>query len=594
MTLAVLLASAVFASALDLKAPFEAAAGPAFSGLTISMGAGRRVTARLTFDRNKAASGGFIYIAARVDDDAAQAVRLSQAVVTTSGGRLSRAAALARARGIPALVLGAARWEEGGVLALEQPLFGKPVKEAGLQVQAVEKTGWLRLHEGDVVSVDPLRGELLAYAAGEQQTRLDAAEAAQAYDGLHDGQALLQWLAGRTPAAGLLLLAELAERIGDGSGRGQDLAKLSAAVGPDFKEEELKLYLRQERRVTLRLQDAVRSVRSASSLPAVDRIETQGEELFSGLQWLASAFGQSARLNKSAELSSELRLHARLRRQALAGRPPADALVLAAEAAGAQLPPRAALGPELYLRFIDENGLRARLEELASDVSLPLPRRSQRIQALLLAAPLAPDSTLGREILSAAPAGEVLSVRGLGEHFGSVPRERLLDFVKQAWAAGWDPSALGRRKRSGGSIQPEARVSVEGRIVDSVSGRVFSRDPASGRRERIVVEASAKDSPASDEYTLERGTGGEVLPALLGGGKRLLSARDLAALAKAARALEDQTGAAMEAAFAFSGKTLYLLGAEKSAGSDEAPAGPAPFTVAPQAPTVPSVLPLPR
>ena len=143
-------------------------------------------------------------------------------------------------------------------------------------------------------------------------------------------------------------------------------------------------------------------------------------------------------------------------------------------------------------------------------------------------------------------------------------------------------------RKASGTCHP-AFVYVSQLRSDAIELSAWAAPSASGES-----EASAKDSPAPDEYTLERGTGGEVLPALLGGGKRLLSARDLAALAKAARALEDQTGAAMEAAFAFSGKTLYLLGAEKSAGSDEAPAGPAPFTVAPQAPTVPSVLPLPR
>ena len=110
----------------------------------------------------------------------------------------------------------------------------------------------------------------------------------------------------------------------------------------------------------------------------------------------------------------------------------------------------------------------------------------------------------------------------------------------------------------------------------------------------MVSAGKGGSEGASDEYVLERRSGREVLPAVLGSADRLLEPGDLAKLARAARSLDDHEGRGMEIEFDFSAGKLYLMGARPIPGLGDEPAPQAaPFTVAvPAAATVPPVMPL--
>ncbi|MEQ1918705.1 MAG: PEP-utilizing enzyme, partial [Elusimicrobiota bacterium] len=76
----------------------------AFQGMTLSLGQGRAVCARITFDRKVAEAGGRVFVldAASAGDE--PAIRMAEAVVTRRGGLSSRAGSAARRHGVPAAV----------------------------------------------------------------------------------------------------------------------------------------------------------------------------------------------------------------------------------------------------------------------------------------------------------------------------------------------------------------------------------------------------------------------------------------------------------------------------------------------------------
>ncbi|MDE2238174.1 MAG: hypothetical protein KGK30_09810, partial [Elusimicrobia bacterium] len=177
----------LLAALLFLASPSSAQPALAVSGVTLSEGFGLRETARLTFDRKKASSGGFIYAVPRASAADERAVRLSAAVLTAEGRALGVAAVLARRHNVAALALPGARWQ-AGALVVERPVFGPTVFRRGLALRPLEGFQERSLREGEVVTVDPARGLLLAYDPSSQAFELELAQALRAFDGLKDMQ----------------------------------------------------------------------------------------------------------------------------------------------------------------------------------------------------------------------------------------------------------------------------------------------------------------------------------------------------------------------------------------------------------------------
>ncbi|MBI4375685.1 MAG: hypothetical protein HY549_04460 [Elusimicrobia bacterium] len=159
---------------------------------TLSLGRGR-VTAPLTFDARKAASGGYIYVCAGAPD--LEATRFSEGLLIPPGTGLDHSLIAARRHGIAAMLLDSRS----------------------------------NLREGDIVTMDARQGTISLHNPEQGARELELAQALKAYDGLRNGQALWQWLeqrAGERSSVSALtrrLIAELTDR---GSLRVEDLKLL--------------------------------------------------------------------------------------------------------------------------------------------------------------------------------------------------------------------------------------------------------------------------------------------------------------------------------------------------------------------------------
>lgn len=573
----------------------------ALDGFAVSLGAGQAVTARITFDRNKAAAGGMIFSAKRMTPDDENAIRMSQAALIGSGGLLSAGALAARRHSVPAVVLTSARWDKG-VLSVDLSALG-PTRRGpgGFSYRAVENSMIRSIKEEEVVTVDPVRGRLLLYPPAEQQFELELAQALQAYDGLRNAQALLQWLEARNgengaaaAALGVRLIDELARRAARGAARAEDLAKVRRAVAaltPANLREELRgreniIYQQSLEAALSRLQELQRSLGRAGTFSAAERLQFQAEEERDRLRSVARVFSASSGL-KAAEdsyraFSRQAAAKARLLRERKSG-----SWIDAAAAAGASVAARAEIEGRFYRRFISDNNLGPALEEISSDASLALPRKSQRIRGLIAAAKLEPDSSLGRDILGLLPAAQVFTVASDQEERRDIPRAAVLSAIKELWGESWSPQALGRRKRSG-LLLADPKLLVSAVEPAEISGVIFSRDPVSGRAERMAVAATwglgegPSSLPLADQYVLDSASGREILPALIADKKekieidgdraprravvapglsmsRCLSPDQLLSLGRIARALDDHFGIGLEIGFALADSRFSVL-----------------------------------
>ena len=594
---------------------FWAAAPPVSAAdfAALSASPGRPATARVTFDRSKAAAGGLIYAVSSASSEDEDAIRMSEAVVATSGGFASRAAVMARAHGVPAIILGRARWLQGPVLSLDEPVFGPIRVFGGASYRAAEGSVNVELKEGDVASVDAARGILRVYPPAEQQRELALAMALRAYGGLKDAQALAQWFAGQpSRELGARLLSELAARAADGSARAEDYAVVRRAVLAACPERSCGLIKPAERRAVSALaretrdslDDARRALDDAGTARAVANITREAREGFERLKSLARAAGFDSGIEAASDSFAALGRLEERRLKSLRGKATQSAAE-AASAAGASSLLSAALPSSVYRRFLRESGIEMGVDEVARDASLGLSRKSDRVRRLILSAKLPAGSQFAGEILSRRPPGEVLLVRGVGASSTVTRPEELLDAVRQAWASYWSPESLGARERSRAPLEPEATVLMEKPESADVSGLALTRDGALGRG-RLLVSAvfgekegllSGEASP--DQYVVDRKTGREVLPALVGDKRekfvldarsqslrklavppglrlrRCLSVAELEKLARVARALDDHFGCGLQIGFSFAGGRLFILEARPfSPGGVVAPAIP--------------------
>ncbi|MDE2490773.1 MAG: hypothetical protein KGM24_07985, partial [Elusimicrobia bacterium] len=170
-------------------------------GLAASVGSGRPMLARVTYDKDKAARGGYVFVAPYTTPDDLDAIRASKAVITTSGGLLSHAAITTREMGVPAVILPRADWN-GGEAAIESPEFGAPRRVGGLVARSASGGGRAVLAEGALVRLSPETGSVEIYPPTIGAAVLDASQALARYDESGDGAALAAWARERTDASG--------------------------------------------------------------------------------------------------------------------------------------------------------------------------------------------------------------------------------------------------------------------------------------------------------------------------------------------------------------------------------------------------------
>ncbi len=529
---------------LALSARAEPVPG-AFQGLTLSLGSGRSVCAKVTFERKVAEAGGRVLVldAAGAGDE--PAIRMAEAVIARRGGLSSRAAAFARRHGVAAVSLGSGRWDDRGpALYLDEPSYGNPLPASGYSYRPVIGSQERALREGDAVIVDAASGRVILVAPAEAEARVAAAEAARAYDGLRDAQALEQWLVQtddvrRAPA----LLVELIPRAVAGAMSADDFARVRRAAEravPAAEREELRrtealAFIRASREAKRRAEDCAADADEAGA--AADGVAAV-------VRMLSLPDGGAVLAARSCREDALRRAKARAGKTA--------AFADAAVSGGADRPEGVELPATAWARFVESNGLGEWLARTLDDASLGLRRKSERIRERIMAGRLGPiDGITGRSLI----IGEDAALKADGP--ADAPQR-----VKEAWAASWTPGPLGARQRAGRGLAYDGRVRVEKLVPADASGLAFSRDPGSGRRERIFIEAApgsldgilAGDA-ATESYALDRRSGRETAPRS-GSAAAVLSTERLARVARLARALDAWKGAGVEVAFSFSGGRL--------------------------------------
>ncbi|MBI4679252.1 MAG: hypothetical protein HY748_16885 [Elusimicrobia bacterium] len=603
-----LAASAVENDYLKLKEEPEMEDGAVFLGMGVSLGAGRRVAGRVTFDRNRASGGGWVYAVQAASPQDGQAVKMSEAVLT-SGGVLSFAAVLSRQQGVAALVLDGAEWDpaqgrqarQEPFLRLRRTVFGEASTVRGFRARLARKTEPFTIREGDFVVVDPEAGTLAAPGPELGKLYAEAFSALRAYDGLKDGQALAQWIDGQAAELsqagaasqalrvelGKRLVSEMADRVAGASGA-RDLAKVRAAVdrmcgrGADLemRAHEKKVFVQQVRRALSSFDESLAELPLASAAWAA-RLCRRAQGRWERIRLLAEEF-------KLAERRSARNRYQELDRacgkQRAAAKP--EGLEAALQRVGSRTPRAKRLPAGFYRRFVTETGLEPRIEALASDPSRSVARRSGRIRELIRAAEI-PDG-LSRDLAASLPAtgSWALLVPGLGTR---VLEAEDVSPVKEYWASLWSPGRLAQRRREGRPVaDDEAEVDLMDLGPCRRSAVALSRDPASGKRRMAVsaaygeVEGILSGRADSDHYVLGP-DGREVLPAVVGlkrvrlerdgrsklvpapvaeelSSKRVLAPEELSRLAAAARALEGHHGWGVEVSACFAADGLTVLG----------------------------------
>ncbi|MDX6769512.1 MAG: PEP/pyruvate-binding domain-containing protein [Elusimicrobiota bacterium] len=278
-----------------------------FMGLPASPAHGRPVTARVTYDKAKAAQGGFIFVAPYTTPDDIDAIKASKAVLTTAGGLLSHAAITTREMGIPASILTDVLWQ-GGAAALERRLYSEPFAVGGLTARSAGATPRrVSLPEGAVVRLDPGTGAIEVFPAGTSAALLDAAAALERYDADGDGQAFAAWLLKRADGTALTdeqkaLLAR--EALSGMAARSMDRPQAASALSWGrqalARAGQTALAERESRRAFAALQtrtlyaiaEARMQLAAARSVESVDRLRRRAASAAERLGAAGAALGR--------------------------------------------------------------------------------------------------------------------------------------------------------------------------------------------------------------------------------------------------------------------------------------------------------------
>ncbi|MBZ5707900.1 PEP/pyruvate-binding domain-containing protein [Nannocystis pusilla] len=202
--------------------------------------------------------------------------------------------------------------------------------------------------------------------------------------------------------------------------------------------------------------------------------------------------------------------------------------------AGLPVPDGFHLTTAAYRRFVAETGLAAVIEahagEAAGDDADALARASAAIAARFAAAPLPDELAAALRRAYAALGGGAVAVRSsataedlpelsfAGQQetvLGVRGDAALLAAVRRCWASLWSARAIAYRRHMGVDAGAIAMAVVVQRLLPAdVSGVLFTADPTTGARDRLLVNASfglgeavVAGEVAPDTYVLARETG---------------------------------------------------------------------------------------
>ncbi len=178
--------------------------------------------------------------------------------------------------------------------------------------------------------------------------------------------------------------------------------------------------------------------------------------------------------------------------------------------AGLPVPPGFVVTAEAYLQTMEAGGVRQALQERAGSVDVDDPadlaRCAKEMQAAVRDAGmpeevrdqvLAAYDGLGGEprvaVRSSATAEDSASTSfaGMNETFTNVQGpEDLVGRIVDCWASLWSPRVVAYRATNRLGEEPAIAVVVQQMVDSDASGVMFTADPATGDRQRIVVDAA--------------------------------------------------------------------------------------------------------
>ena len=191
------------------------------------------------------------------------------------------------------------------------------------------------------------------------------------------------------------------------------------------------------------------------------------------------------------------------------------------------VPPGFVVGAPAYAAFCDATGLREGLEALLSGVDVERTRdleaAAERARALVTGTPVPDDLAAAiREAYGRLGEGVAVAVRssataedtasasfaGMNETFLNVRgADAVVDAVRACWASLFRARSLYyRAKRGFGQAGMDIAVVVQRQVASRCAGVMFTADPATGDRERIVIEGASGlgESVVSGQVTPDR------------------------------------------------------------------------------------------
>ena len=178
-------------------------------------------------------------------------------------------------------------------------------------------------------------------------------------------------------------------------------------------------------------------------------------------------------------------------------------------AGGFRVPPGVVVTVEVYERYLESAGMRERIRTVlaAADIEdeASLERASQEIRSLFVrdledgmaealdAAIREIDPDALWSVRSSAVAEDLASASFAGQQdtYLNVRRQDVASSVRRCWASYWNSRAIVYRHRAEVDQLGTGMAVVVQRMVDArASGIMFTTDPVSGRKDRVIIESS--------------------------------------------------------------------------------------------------------
>ncbi len=263
---------------------------------------------------------------------------------------------------------------------------------------------------------------------------------------------------------------------------------------------------------------------------------------------------------------------------------------------GFPVPPGFALPASTYLDAVEQAGIRDRLadegpgdpaaaRELITRAGLPDELRDEVVEAYHALGP-----RVAVAVRSSAPAEDAADNSFAGVHESIIDvtgDDELIDAVVACWTSLWTDRAIAYRAERGYEDEPTLAVVVQAMVAADRSGVMFTADPRTGDRQRLVVEAAfglgevlVGGQVEPDVYVLDKTTlrplsihGGHQEREILAGphgerevdivagdqGRRVLDDDELRAVGQIGVRIEDLYGRPQDIEFSFHDDRLWVL-----------------------------------